>query len=166
MGTDIHVKIQARAKNSDEWNYITLYRKNLGTGEMESIDCYTGRDYELFDLLSSVGRSHVDCLVEPRGLPEKLAPEIHEQFYCFDEDGEDCSPYWHSTTWYDITELRAFCDSSKIDQHSVYEDIGAEFTPLAERFRRFVYDINQTLDAYWIWYPNPGEVQVIMWFDS
>ena len=164
MGTDIHVKIQARSKGSDEWQYITLYKKNFVSGDVEPIGCYEGRDYELFDLLSRVGRTHVDCLVEPRGLPEKLAPEIHEQFYCFDEDGEDCSPYWHSTTWYDVTELRAFCDSDKIKQFDW--TCSEDWLPLSERFQRFVYDIDQTLAAYWLWYPNPGEVQVILWFDS
>lgn len=131
---------------------------------MYPIDCYDGRDYELFGLLAGVRCMDIDTLVENRGLPEKLADEIYEQYYCFDDEGNDCSPYWHNPTWYDITELRAFCDSKKIEAYDEYTSDG--WTPLSERFRRFVYDINQTLNAYWIWYPNPGEVQVVMWFDS
>lgn len=161
MGTDINLRINARAKNSDEWQYLTLYKKNFETGEMEPIDCYDGRDYELFGLLAGV-RSDIEPLVPTRGLPESLAPEIYEQFYWFDDDGNDWSPYWHDATWYDITELRAFCDSSRITE---YDDDNDE-VKLSERFRRFVYDIDQTLAAYWRWYPNPGEVQVVMWFDS
>ena len=109
-------------------------------------------------------RSYIDALVDERGVPDDLSPETHERYYCFDEDGEDCSPYWHNATWYDMAELRAYCDSAKIKAYD--DETEAGFTPLSERFKQFVYGIQEVLDHYWIYYPRPGDARVVLWFDS
>lgn len=164
MGTDIHVNLEVRNKESQTWEDLSLYIKNRQTNEFHRVECYSGRDYELFGLLAGIYRSNVEPLVDTRGLPDDLAPETHERFYCFDEDGEDCSPYWHDVTWYDMAELRAYCDSARIEKYDETELAG--FTPLSERFRRFVYSLQEVLDHYWIYYPRPGDARVVLWFDS
>ena len=191
--------VERHNKETGQWKNLSLYKKNQD-GTYTPVDIYDGRDYELFGLLAGVrgdfsGLFSIDggagYLHHPRGLPDDLSPEVKEEY----GDGE----YWHTPTWYDYSELRAYeymmVDSCKelekknkkiaelektikrmtqfIPKNEEAEDSDEEdcpdnehYYPLWERFEEFVNDIAGVLDAYQIWHYNPGDVRVIMWFDS
>ena len=56
------------------------------------------------------------------------------------------------------------------DEETEYFDDDVEFEDdecgLHERLADFMNCIRNVLDAYNIWYPKPGEVRLVMWFDS
>lgn len=111
MGCDIHVFLEKRNKDTNQWESMSLYKKN-SDNTYEPIPVYDGRNYELFGLLAGVrGSSHFfsggyGYIVEPRGLPSDLSPYTQNEW----EKGKDESgrQWWHTPTWYDFCELETY----------------------------------------------------------
>lgn len=124
----------------------------------------------------------------PRGVPDDLSCEVSNKY----GDGE----YFHTPTWYDYCELHAyeymmyssykelrkkskeidqlekqlkrmtqFAPREEVEEDIVIEDDYDEYS-IADRLLGFVGDIRRILDAYEIWNPQPGDVRIVMWFDS
>lgn len=140
---------------------MTLYKKNE-EGDFTPISLYDGRDYEMFNKLANARNLWGDESFTPcRGVPDDMSEEVAEKY----GDGE----YFHSATWYDLIELRLY---AKTPEAQVIEDCTYdEDDNIIEKKTRNVLDgflesINLTLDAYNIWYPKPGDVRIVIWFDS
>lgn len=131
-------------------------------------------------------------IVEPRGLPNDMSVAAQKAW----EDGADADGhnYWHTPTWYDFNELETYSyllndfnkalkqKSNRIEElekevkklknedeedeilwlDDEYDDKRSVF----ERLASLVGDVSDLLWKYGIYNPKPGEVRLVMWFDS
>lgn len=159
MGCDIYLYVEHYNKESKRWDNLSLYKK-YSEGEFSPVDIYDGRDYELFSLLAGV-RSIIDPFVLPRGVPDDMSCEVSKAY----GDGQ----YFYTSTWYDWCELQAYermmVNSCKEITNVEYDD-DDDAISLCERLNGFMNDIEKVLNAYDIYYPKPGDIRVVMWFDS
>ena len=157
MGADNCVFTERKNKETGKWENIDLYRKTDDSFKLTS--CFTNRDYELFALLAGV-RGNVEPMVYPRGVPEDLSPEVQKIW----DEGKD---EFHSATWYDFVELslREKAGEGKIPDY-FSDDCDDENPPMRDALAPLVNAVDQILDMNWIFYPKPGEVRIVMWFDS
>lgn len=151
MGCDIYLYVEHYNKESKLWENLFLYKKS-SEGEFLPVDIYDGRDYELFGLLAGV-RSMIAPFVFPRGVPDDMSCEVSKAY----GDGQ----YYHTPTWYDWCELQAY--ERIFDNEYDDED---DTISLCERLNGFMSDIEKVLNAYDIYYPKPGDIRIVMWFDS
>lgn len=165
MGTDIHLYVEHYNKESKRWDSLSLYKKS-SEDKFSPVDIYDGRDYELFGLLAGV-RSMIDPFVFPRGVPDDMSCEVSKAY----GDGQ----YYHAPTWYDYCELQAYNkrmsqfiprDEEKEFDDDVEYDDEDDTISLCERLNDFMNDIEKVLNAYDIYYPKPGDIRIVMWFDS
>lgn len=131
-------------------------------------------------------------LVEPRGLPKDMSVTAQKAW----EDGTDADGgnYWHTPTWYDYNELETYSyllkDFDKVlkrkndrieelekevsllkgeeEEESLlwFEDEEDDERGVFERLSSFLVDIEDVLWKYGIYNPKPGEIRLVMWFDS
>lgn len=157
MGVDIHIFVEAYNKEKKAWEYKTLYRKDCDKFE-DVCEILDGRDYKLFGRLAGV-RSAVSPFVKPRGLPDDLSDEVKNEY----GNGEG----YFCETWYDYCELNLYADTDKAFEEEEEHWIAAKkyTTDRYNVVRPFVDKIDMILDAYGVYYPKPGEVRIVMWFD-
>ena len=151
MGTDIHLYVEHYNKESKRWDSLSLYKK-FSEDKFSPVDIYDGRDYELFGLLTGV-RSMIAPFVFPRGVPDDMSCKVSKAY----GDGQ----YYHTPTWYDYCELQAY--ERIFDNEYDDED---DTNSLRKRLDGFMNDIEKVLNAYDIYYPKPGDIRIVMWFDS
>lgn len=189
MGCDIHLFCERYNKESKRWENLSLYKKN-DNGTFDAVDVYIGRDYELFGLLAGV-RSYTNPFVIPRGIPDDLSCEVAKEY----GSGEYFhTPTWYDYCELHAYEymMRDSCREIKQRDDKIKEleeqikqmtqfiprdedgnelfDYDIEYEDdepkLYERLVDFMNCTRTVLDAYNIWYPNPGEVRIVIWFDS
>ncbi len=151
MGTDIHLYVEHYNKESKRWDSLSLYKKS-SEDKFFPVDIYDGRDYELFGLLAGV-RSIIAPFVFSRGVPDDMSCEVSKAY----GDGQ----YYHTPTWYDWCELQTY--ERIFDNEYDDED---DTNSLCKRLDGFMNDIEKVLNAYDIYYPKPGDIRIVMWFDS
>ena len=151
MGCDIYLYVEHYNKESKRWENLSLYKKS-DEGTFSSVDIYDGRDYELFGLLAGV-RSMIAPFVLPRGVPDDMSCEVSKAY----GDGQ----YYHTPTWYDWCELQTY--ERIFDNEYDDED---DTNSLCKRLDGFINDIEKVLNAYDIYCPKPGDIRIVMWFDS
>lgn len=151
MGTDIHLYVEHYNKESKRWDSLSLYKKS-SEDKFFPVDIYDGRDYELFGLLAGV-RSIIAPFVFSRGVPDDMSCEVSKAY----GDGQ----YYHTPTWYDWCELQTY--ERIFDNEYDDED---DANSLCKRLDGFMNDIEKVLNAYDIYYPKPGDIRIVMWFDS
>lgn len=156
MGTDIHSYVDR--KNEDgKWETLRLYTKTVDNEYVDKTwEITDDRNYALFEKLAGV-RGFVSPMVDLRGLPKDLTNLEMKDYY--GENGED-KGCWHSETWYDYCELCALAQTPGAISDD--EDDEEPYNPVAE----YLAKVNAILQAYDVYYPNPGEVRIVMWFDS
>ena len=138
MGTDIHTNIEVFNKKTDEWERKSLYYKDDDGNFKEAWTVLDYRNYDLFGKLAGV-RTIEEPFVYPRGLPDNLSNETKELY--------DDASWCHDETWYDYCELRLYSQTCNV-------------------VKPFIDAIDVVLEAYSIYYPDPGDVRIVMWFDS
>lgn len=151
MGTDIHLYVEHYNKESKRWDSLSLYKKS-SEDKFFPVDIYDGRDYELFGLLAGV-RSIIASFVFSRGVPDDMSCEVSKAY----GDGQ----YYHTPTWYDWCELQTY-ERIFDNEYDDEDDINS----LCKRLDGFMNDIEKVLNAYDIYYPKPGDIRIVMWFDS
>lgn len=151
MGADIHLYVEHYNKESKRWDSLSLYKKS-SEDKFSPVDIYDGRDYELFGLLAGV-RSMIAPFVLPRGVPDDMSCEVSKAY----GDGQ----YYHTPTWYDWCELQTY--ERIFDNEYDDED---DTNSLCKRLYGFINDIEKVLNAYDIYCPKPGDIRIVMWFDS
>lgn len=142
MGVDIVTCIE-RKKNG-KYELLSLYKKTADG--FVPVQFYTDRNYELFDKLA--GR-YDDSFPYPRGLPKDISDSTQNE-YRFEED--------ISTTWYDYVELKLLAKTK--DAIVRNSDTGKKYNVL----NNFVDRINFVLEANGVYFPDPGDVRVIVGF--
>lgn len=154
MGTDIHLYVEHYNKESKRWDSLSLYKKS-SEDKFSLVDIYDGRDYELFSLLAGV-RSMIAPFVSPRGVPDDMSCEVSKAY----GDGQ----YYHTPTWYDWCELQTY----ERAYERIFDKYDDEYdtNSLCKRLDGFMNDIEKVLNAYDIYYPKPGDIRIVMWFDS
>ena len=56
-------------------------------------------------------------------------------------------------------------EEKEFDDDVEYDDEDDTIS-LCERLNDFMNDIEKVLNAYDIYYPKPGDIRIVMWFDS
>lgn len=147
-------------KNSGKWERKTLYYKTDNGEFLEAWTLLNSRNYELFGKLAGI-RSIEEPFVYPRGLPDDLSDEVKKEY----GNGE----WYFGETWYDYCELNLYADTNKaFENEEVYDaDNGTYYvTNKYNVVRPFIDTIDMILEAYGIYYPKPGEVRIVIWFDN
>ena len=189
MGCDIHLYVERYNKESKRWENLSFYKKSSEC-KFLPVDIYDGRDYGLFGLLAGA-RSMIDPFVFQRGVPDDMSCEVSKAY----GDGRYWhTPTWYDyceLQAYEYMMTDACEEIAKKDkkinelektikrmpqfiprdeEEELYDDVECDIDDdepdLCERLQSFVGDIEKVLNAYDIYYPKPGEVRVIMWFDS
>lgn len=147
MGCDIHVYIERKIEDQDKWENVSLYR--VRDNNIEVVDPYDGRNYELFSILAGV-RGWQEPLIDPRGFPGGMNTKTVREVERWDGD-------YHTPTWYDLFELNMFAEKYKDN-----EDY--------QSFIFFVDCINTYVEYamffYWRDLVKPNQYRVIMFFDN
>lgn len=144
MGVDIVTCIE-RKKNG-KYELLSLYKKTADG--FVPVQFYTDRNYELFDKLA--GR-YDDSFPYLRGLPKDISDSTQNE-YCFEEDASA------SVTWYDYVELKLLAKTK--DAIVRNSDTGKKYNVL----NNFVDRIDFVLEANGVYFPDPGDVRVIVGF--
>lgn len=160
MGTDIHTNIEVFNKKTDKWERKALYYKDDDGNFKEAWSVLDDRNYELFGKLAGI-RTTEKPFVYPRGLPDNLSDET-KQLY-------GNGSWYHGATWYDYCELCLYSRTEKvIVEYELYNADLNEYIIVDGRnaVEPFINAIDKVLEAYGIYYPEPGDVRIIIWFDS
>lgn len=158
MGCDIHLCREVRDKDG-KWKALeTVYRYDITDkweGAQKSITgSYSGRDYELFSVLSYGVRGEPDFSIgEDRGLPEDVSAEVQTVSNDWGSDG-------HSHGYATLGELKALWEESggKITDHSGREPQLIDVSYFFEGW------IKQHLEP-WAW-DGDDSARIVYWFDN
>lgn len=195
MGCDITLFCERYNEESKRWDFLSLYKKKEDGG-FEPVSIYNGRDYELFGLLAGVrGASsffgnRYGYLVEPRGLPDDVSVAVQKAWE-EGKDGDDIQWRYHTPTWYDFCELENYShllndfDSVIEEKNKHIKELEKEIELLKgedkerdssicfedddnvfKRLDSLVRDITDLLYKYDIYSASPGQIRLVMWFDS
>lgn len=188
MAADIHLYVEHYNKESKRWENISLYKKSSEC-KFSPVDIYDGRDYELFGLLAGV-RSMIDPFVLPRGVPNDMSCEVSKVY----GDGKYWhTPTWYDYCELQAYEYMMTDSCEEIakrdkkiaelektikrmsqfipsdNEEELYDNVECDVCDvidLCKRLHGFVNDIEMVLNAYDIYYPKPGDIRIVMWFDS
>ena len=160
MGTDIHTNIEVFNKKTDKWERKALYYKDDDESFKEAWTVLDDRNYELFGRLAGI-RTTEKPFVYPRGLPDNLSDETKKLY--------GNGSWYHGATWYDYCELCSYSQTERaIVEYELYNADLDEYI-MTDRWNAvepFIDAIDKVLEAYGIYYPDPGDVRIVIWFDS
>lgn len=77
--------------------------------------------------------------------------------------------WYFGETWYDYCELNLYADTNKAFENEEVYDVNSGTYYVTNKYnvvRPFVDTIDMILEAYGIYYPKPGEVRIVIWFDN
>lgn len=160
MGTDIHTNIEVFNKKTRKWERKALYYKDDDGSFKETWTLLDNRNYILFGKLAGI-RTTEKPFVYPRGLPDDLSDETNALY----GDGF----YYHTPTWYDYCELCLYSQTENAFVTNDLYDVEKDEYVLHDKWNvvePFIAAINMILEAYGVYYPDPGDVRIVMWFDS
>lgn len=160
MGTDIHTNIEVFNKKTSKWERKTLYYKDDDGNFKEAWTVLDNRDYELFGRLVGI-RTTEKPFVCPRGLPDNLSDETKKIY--------GNGSWYHSATWYDYCELCSYSQTERaIVKYELYNVESDEYIMVDSWnvVELFIDAIDKVLEAYGIYCPDPGDVRIVIWFDS
>jgi hypothetical protein len=200
MGADIHVYLEKKTAINKESKWVNIDYWQLNPyydgidkyeREYEHVPVYTGRDYELFNILAGVRGSGDGMIEEPRGIPEDISSPTKKEYERWSGDG-------HSHSHFTLFELKEFLednpittyggmvkpeDAEKIDKGEgtpnmwagwVDEELGWVYREWNEPspLNRFVNKMNERFKEEFYIYHDNREVEkeksfrVIFWFDN
>jgi|GEM_PF-1753100 len=116
MGCDIHVFLER--KNKNKWEDANLYQRNYYKAthpddeedkDFNRLDCYNGRNYNLFAALADVrNHGYIKPINQPKGIPEDASKEVKKELTEWELDA-------HSISYFTLQEL--------LDSRSNYQEI-------------------------------------------
>ena len=159
MGVDIHTSVEVFNKDASKYERKCLYYKDDNGNFKEAWSMTDNRNYELFGRLAGV-RSYSKPFVRPRGLPDDISDETKELY----GSGE----YYFNATWYDYCELKLYSktDDAYVEDEVYDDDNGFTIVDSWNGVEQYINAIDIILEAYGIYYPVPGEVRIVIWFDA
>jgi hypothetical protein len=115
MGCDIHIyrekKVGDQWVTADKWTPYDYGDDDKGVRVEWGDRAYTGRNYDLFGLLSQGARHEHEFSFEPRGLPFNACPEIQQESARWGVDGHS-----HSYLYlHELKEMAAFLETNTIE---------------------------------------------------
>lgn len=125
MGCDIHIVLERRNTETDEWVGVRSYRgfstKLLSADFKEGAFGYVwyklkGRDYSFFNDLCGVRGNGSSFGFLPRGLPEDASALTHLEL---SEDNPDL----HSHSWLDMKQLSGPLAANKVPEGEVAQHV-------------------------------------------
>ena len=195
MGCDIYLYVEHYNKESKRWENLFLYKKS-SEGEFLPVDIYDGRDYDLFGLLAGVlsvidpfvlprgvpedmscevSKAYGDgeCYYAPTWYDycELQAYEymMTDSLTAIQAKDKKINKLESQVKQFEKMAVKSNDGEEYIDD--CFKDIDAypdyyDILDLPNRLTDFMNCIKMVLNAYDIYYPKPGEVRAIMWFDS
>lgn len=171
MGKDIYNFVELRDKEG-KWHIAPVMVKHQYVDDNEKewgyAQPYSGRDYELFDILS--GGKNYSCIDYPRGLPIDVSDEVRaerEKFIDKDEVSDEPRDFAFDDTYFTLFELRLALDNKKkYPKWHKWTDCDGNVQKEAgprDRLRYFVDSIDML--ASMCGYYNDVDVRVVLWFD-
>lgn len=144
MGTDIHLNIEKKNRDTNKWEEVQLYYKDINSNYIVA-DPYKGRSYLLFGYLANV-REKGHTFKEPTyTLPNDLSDSV-KAFYEF----------WkmelHSPTWYTLPELKQYIEKVLNKEDKIILD-------------DFIFQIEYYISLSSNGIYNDNDIRLIMWFD-
>lgn len=160
MGADIHVFLEKKTTINKEskWVNIDYWQKNPHYDgvdeyerEYEHVPVYTGRNYELFNILAGVRGSGDGMIEEPRGLPGNVSETTKEESDRWSSDG-------HSYSYFTLFELKEFLEKNPSDEPSPLIHI---IKKIDERFKGefYIYDDERHPE-------KEVSMRIVFWFDN
>ena len=113
MGVDIHVKLFKYLKDENLYKEIALYRKaekideslyGLKKGDMVKVFLFSGRDYELFDILQNKGNDSAVGF-----------PSVSINFNSYDDEAKEVlsdilnEKYYYSQSEVSLADMKIYC---------------------------------------------------------
>lgn len=154
MGCDIHVYIEKKVENSNNWEMINLYYVDSYTKDIELVSAYNERNYELFSILAGVRGWH-EPFIDPRGIPENASEKLVNIWKVANKD------WCHTPSWYDLYELRLFITNYTMN-HPENED---HFNDCLQKFLDNIFNYCEFAGKY-IFNLTPNQYRVVFWFDD
>ena len=161
MGVDIHMYLTQFNKKTNKWEEVVLYHKNE-EGNIVPIDIFSGRDYELFDILSGhenynfpSSSIHVDSL--PDSIKEKL-------FECEEENG------YYGFSQVNFADLQLYLAHHPLvrdydwEDENTFEQQAWKDSPLKQLVERIKWILTLD-DKWWAGITYDSDIKLIYWFD-
>ena len=158
MGTDIHVKIVKRNRETDLWEQIKLYHKK--NDEIKLIDIYPFRNSELFDILNeNEDDNYTAYPLSLINLPKDLQEEIEEKqniigYFGFRE--------------INLADLKLYLYKTPKVRNWDYEDDNHPKAWKDNPVKYFMERIEQYIDladSDWSWFAPCSDIKILYWFD-
>lgn len=153
MGTDIHVYIFKKNRETNAWKWVKLYRKEKG--HFNYINPYPFRSNEIFDMLKNEVNSFPVIL---KGLPGDFQKEIKE--------------YQNQIGCYGFSEINLADLKIYLNKHPKVRDWDYEENDTkamkTNPIKFFIKRIEQYIDFYddfWDYTSPYSDVKIIYWFD-
>ena len=187
MGCNLWAYVEQHDKKTGAWKYLSLYKKNKDD-TYDDVFMYASRDYELFGMLAGV-RSFNSPFVDKRGVPDDMSEELNEKY----GDGRNWhSSTWYDYCELkaysrmlnksektikrlenEVLELGKRVrdlspkedDDTSVDWWDFDRDDDDERSD-AERLSYFVACIDDLLMIYHVYKIMPGDIRIVMWFNS
>lgn len=164
MGRDIHIHLVKFNRKKDEYEEVELYRKDGDS--YHNAYLYTGRDYELFDILNGREDDYFPCrAIYLKNLPVTLQEEINR---CQNISGyyDFCEANLADVKFYlknhpKVRDWEYSCDD---DNEEEWEKEAWKDNPVASLIERIEHFID-FFDDYWDWESSYSDVRIIYWFD-
>ena len=151
MGCDVHIFAERKDKKYNYWERVNLYRVNPDHSDLECVEPWEGRNYDLFSLLAGV-RGCYESFDFPRGIPNDVSLMVEKEYNSW---GGEC----HSASWYDLYELSLFIKGF------IAEHPDDEIIPSLQGFYDSIIAYLEFAGEY-IWSLKPNQYRIVFWFDN
>jgi hypothetical protein len=146
MGADIHTYVEKKVNNK----WIAIEGKNPYYPEYDKKNeyilegwIYNDRNYTLFGILANVRNHDVECIAEPKGIPEDVSKDIEEEI-------DNCD--LHSHSYFTLKELEEY------NMPKVYIESG-----MVSKETREAYEKDGTLPQSWCGWTNSSGYEQMQW---
>ena len=166
MGCDIHMHVEYKQYKTDnsKWHcgdyFVLDSDSTLENPKHIFQDLYRVRNYDLFAILADVRNDGtIECIDEPRGLPEDVSDFVKKNYEAWDADAHSCS---HFT----LQELIDF-QNEKYDPSM---DAGA-LEVLIDKLKERANELFVIYDFMWERnykkaYETSDMIRIVFWFDN
>lgn len=171
MGVDIHVYMERKVNG--KWEYGGLYDRYYKSSYdydtrtfikdveavLEPVSIYTGRNYDLFSILSNCSRGSFNCSVPEYGKPSDMSEEVYN--LTLDEETGKPASYYYNFNTLTLNELDKVAETLFLLRKN-----GKKNKAMWKCFRHF-YEIvsNAAYQSKETFECSFDNVRIVYWFD-